>query len=160
MPRKYSRLLRTLCNPSIFRTLAYSKPWHMQNPDIFRTEVYSEPWDTQNSTQIQRWSLVQKILTAIVVFAIYKYFCNISFSSSLLFKNLIKVYFLLQKYLFYVKKHSDPEGRGPWTLAYPLHACNLLFIIKSLIKFILKKCKKTKTKNKKKKEFFIITWCF
>ena len=49
MPRKYSGTLRTLCNPGIFRTLVYSKPWHiqnqkhMQNPGIFRTEVYSEP---------------------------------------------------------------------------------------------------------------------
>ena len=49
MPRKYSGILRTQCNPKIFRTLKYSKPWHiqnqkhMQNPDIFRSEVYSEP---------------------------------------------------------------------------------------------------------------------
>ena len=52
----------------------------MQNPGIFRTEVYSEPWDTQNSTQIQnpiknlRWNVVQKLLTAKVVFINYYYF--------------------------------------------------------------------------------------
>ena len=92
MARKYSGILRTLCKPSIFRTLIYSKPWHIQNPDIFRTEVYSEPWDTQNLTKIQnpikhlQWSVVQKLLTAIVVFSNYNYFCNISFLSSLLFK--------------------------------------------------------------------------
>ena len=92
MNRKYSGILGILCNPSIFRTMVYSKRWHIQNPDIFRTKVYSEPWDTQNLTQIQnlakhlRWSIVQKLLTAIVVFANYNHFCNISFSSSLLFQ--------------------------------------------------------------------------
>ena len=80
MARKYSGILRTLYNPSIFRTLVYSKPWHIQNPDIFRTEVYSEPWDTQNLTKIQnpikhlQWSVVQKLLTAIVAFSNYNYF--------------------------------------------------------------------------------------
>ena len=92
MPRKYSGIVRTQCNPSIFRTLVSSKPWHIQNPDTFRTDVYSEPWDTWNLAQIQnpvkhlRWSIVQKVLTAVVVFANDNYFCNISFSSSLLFK--------------------------------------------------------------------------
>ena len=49
----------------------------MQNPGIFRTEVYSELWDTQNTRQIQnsvkhlRWSVEQKLLTAILVFANY-----------------------------------------------------------------------------------------
>ena len=97
MPRKYTGILRTLCNPTIFRILVYSRPWHIQNqrhtqnPGIFRTEVYSEPWDTQNQRQIQnpvkhlRWSIVEKLLTAIVVFANYNYFCNISFSHSLHF---------------------------------------------------------------------------
>ena len=57
--QKYSDILRTLCNPSIFRTLVYSKPWliqnqrHMQSPGILRTEVYSDPWDTRNLRQIQ-----------------------------------------------------------------------------------------------------------
>ena len=49
MPRKYSGILRTLCNPSIIRTLIYSKPWqiqnqrHMQNPGkgIFGALGYS-----------------------------------------------------------------------------------------------------------------------
>ena len=78
MSRKYSGILRTLCNPSIFRILvysesdvyaepwyiqnrrifrirgifrtrAYSEQWYIQNPNIFRTEAYSEPWHIQNS---------------------------------------------------------------------------------------------------------------
>ena len=53
MSRTYSGILRTLRSPSIFRTLEYSKPWHIQDPDIFKSERYAEPWDTQNSTQIQ-----------------------------------------------------------------------------------------------------------
>ena len=75
MARKYSGILRTRCNCSIFKTLVYSKPWHIQNAEIFRTEVYSEPWDTQNLTKIQKpskhlqWSVAQKLLTVIVVFS-------------------------------------------------------------------------------------------
>ena len=47
--RKYSDILRTLCNPSIFKTLVYLKPWHIQNQrhmqkaGTFRTKIYSEP---------------------------------------------------------------------------------------------------------------------
>ena len=36
LPRIYSGILRTLCSPSMFRTLIYSKPWDIQNPNIFR----------------------------------------------------------------------------------------------------------------------------
>ena len=97
MPRKYVGIFRTLCNPNIFGTLVYSKPWHIQNQrytensDIFRTEVYSEPWDNQNPRQTQNpvkdlWrSIAQKLLTAIVVFTNYNSFCNMSLSRSLLF---------------------------------------------------------------------------
>ena len=42
MPRKYSGILRTLCSPSIFRTLVHSKPWHIQK------KTYAEPWNIQN----------------------------------------------------------------------------------------------------------------
>ena len=84
-------------------TPAYSESWYIQNPGIFRTrgicrtpyilrtEVYLEPWDTQNLRQIQkpvkhlRWSIVQKLFTAIVAIANYNYFCNSSCSCSLLF---------------------------------------------------------------------------
>ena len=47
--RKYSDILRTLCNPSIFKTLVYLKAWHIQNQrhmqkaGTFRTKIYSEP---------------------------------------------------------------------------------------------------------------------
>ena len=124
MPRKYSGLLRTLCNPSIFRTLVYSKPWqiqnqrHMQNSGIFRTEVYSEPWGTQNPRQIQnsvkhlRWSIVQKLLTATAVFANYNYFWNISFLHSLLFFKFNKGLFLAPKVFILCKKAQWPRGPG------------------------------------------------
>ena len=83
----------------------------MQNPGIFVTKVYSKLWDIQNSRQIQnpvkhlQWSIVQQLLTAIVVSANYNYFCNIAFH--VYFFNLVKVCFLLQQCLFYVKKHSQ-----------------------------------------------------
>ena len=38
----YSGTFRGLCNPSIFRTLAYSKLWYIHNPGIFRALVYTE----------------------------------------------------------------------------------------------------------------------
>ena len=92
IPRKYSDILRTLCNPSIFRTLIYSKPWqyaepdayaeepwHIQNRGIFRTLGYSEPCQTSMMEHCA------KIVKQIVAFANYNYFCNISYSRSLLF---------------------------------------------------------------------------
>ena len=46
----YSGILRTLCNPGIFKTAVYPKlihvhnnnhiQWHIQNPSMFRTLVY------------------------------------------------------------------------------------------------------------------------
>ena len=70
----YRNILRTLCNPGIFRTLvysereAYSEPIHTENPGMF----------SQNPVKYPRWS----------VFAItvngYNYFKNISFSRSTL----------------------------------------------------------------------------
>ena len=48
--KKTISIFRTLCNPGLFRTLAYteqkpySEPWYIENRDIFRTLVYSEPW--------------------------------------------------------------------------------------------------------------------
>ena len=47
-------IFRTLCNPGIFRTLAYteqkaySESWYIENRGIFWTLVYSEPWHIQN----------------------------------------------------------------------------------------------------------------
>ena len=44
----------TLCNPGIFRTLAYteqkaySQSWYIENRGIFRALVYSEAWHIQN----------------------------------------------------------------------------------------------------------------
>ena len=64
--RNYSDIFWNLCNPGIFRTLAYSKPetyweaWHIQNqrhiekPGVSKTlahsepETYSEFWAIQN----------------------------------------------------------------------------------------------------------------
>ena len=54
--RAYSDIFKTLGNISIFKTLVYSEPWHIQNqghiqnPAIFRTlaylksKTYTEPW--------------------------------------------------------------------------------------------------------------------
>ena len=133
MPRKYWGMLRTLCNPSTFRTPVYSKPWHiqnqrhMQNPGVFGTEVYSEPWDTQNSTQTQnpvkhstmeRWA---KVVNNYSCFSQISYFCNISFSLSLLFKIFYRSISCCDSVYSMSKKHSSPEGRGPLILIYPHH---------------------------------------
>ena len=64
----YSGIFRTLCNLGIFRTLVYSKPWHIQNPGIFRTRGYFE------SCQTSTMECFAKILNS------YNYFENISFS--------------------------------------------------------------------------------
>ena len=32
----YSGMFKTLCNHSIFRTVAYSQPWYIQNAGIFK----------------------------------------------------------------------------------------------------------------------------
>ena len=91
MLRKYSAILRTLCNPSIF------EPWHTQNPGIFRTRsicrtlAYSEQRYIQNPRQIQnpvkqlRWSIVQELLIAVVVFANYNLIVVAWFTFSLCF---------------------------------------------------------------------------
>ena len=50
---KYSGIFKTLCNPSVFTTVVYPEPWHIQNPGIFRTGVYSERWHIQNLRHIQ-----------------------------------------------------------------------------------------------------------
>ena len=135
MPRKYSGILRTLCNPSIFRTLAYSEPWHIQNRGIFRTLGYLELGANLEPRQTSTMEHCAKVVNSYSCFRKLQLFLQYQLFKFSFLKNLIKVCFLLQKCLFYVKKHSDPEGRGPWILIYP-HCCNFLFIINSLIKFI------------------------
>ena len=88
---------------SIFRHIqkppAYSEPWYIQN---------RKPRHIQNPVKYLRWSVLRKLLTAVVVFG--NYFRNVSFSHYLLI--LTKFYFLLQKYLFYIKKYSGPGMGG------------------------------------------------
>ena len=59
---------------SIFRTVVHSEPWHIQNPGVFRTLAYSEPCQTST---MQHFT---KIVNG------YNYFCDISFSRSLLYE--------------------------------------------------------------------------
>ena len=51
-------IFRTLCNPGIFRTLAYTeqKPelWYIQKPDIFRTLAYSKPCQTSTIERFRK----------------------------------------------------------------------------------------------------------
>ena len=69
MSRKYSDILRTLCNPQ-----------HIQNPGIFKTlayselKAYSEPWHIQNLVKHLRWSILQKLFKVMIVFTNYNYF--------------------------------------------------------------------------------------
>ena len=101
----YPGLFWILCNPNselwhiqnlcifktrgIFRTLLYSKLWHIQNqghiqnPRLFRTLGYSEPKAYSEPCQISTRERFGKQLTAIIIFASYNYFHNISFSCSL-----------------------------------------------------------------------------
>ena len=70
----------------IFKALVFPKLWHIQtqkhiqNPGLFRTlrystlEAYSEP------CQISTMERLEEQLTAIIIFASYNCFCNISFS--------------------------------------------------------------------------------
>ena len=63
--RNYWGIFSTLCNPSIFRILAYSKaeaysePWYTRNSSTFRTRdicrilSYSEHWVIQNCKDAQ-----------------------------------------------------------------------------------------------------------
>ena len=59
-----SGIFKTLCNSGIFRTVDF------QNPDIFR--------HIQNPAKHLRWNVLQKDLTAIIIFANYNNFCSIS----------------------------------------------------------------------------------
>ena len=126
MPRKYSGILRTLHNPSIFRALvfktlpysepeAYAEPWHIQNSGIFRTMGYSTRDKFRTLSNI--YDGVLKLLTAIDVFANYNHFCNINFSRFYFLK--FKSQLLAPKvFLLCKKNHSGPEGLGPWIFIY------------------------------------------
>ena len=73
----------------IFRTLVYPKLWHIgnqrliQNPGLFKTLGYSEPVAYSEPCQISAMECFEKQLTAIIIFASYNYFRNISFSCPL-----------------------------------------------------------------------------
>ena len=96
----YSEMFRTLCNST------YSEPWYMQNQKLRHI---------QNPVKHLWWSILQTLLTAVVVFA--NYFRNISISNSLLFFN--RSIFLPQKYLFYISKSIvAPGDLEPWILIY------------------------------------------
>ena len=53
-------IFRTLCNPGIFRTLAYteqktySESWYIDNRGIFRTLVYSKPCQTSTMERFRK----------------------------------------------------------------------------------------------------------
>ena len=107
----YSGVFRTLCNPGIFKNLAYSEPhayserWHIQTCHIRRPVKYLLP------------SILLKYLTTITFFTNYNYFGNISFSRSLFYKiNTLSFFnigliFTPWMYLFYIEKYRGPKGR-------------------------------------------------
>ena len=59
----HSAIFRTLCNPDIFGTVIYPKPWHIQNqkhiqnPGIFTTLIYSEPRYIQKASIFKIWGI-------------------------------------------------------------------------------------------------------
>ena len=97
------------------------------HPDLPQANFFLQP-HKQFSTFRDSFKLVQG---AFCGRSITTFFGN--YLGTKLNKGLIKVYFLLQKRLFQVKKHSDP---GAMNLDISTLCCNFLFIINSLIKFI------------------------
>ena len=90
----------------ICRTLLYSKPWHIQNPRHF-----------QYPLKHLQWSILPKQLMAIIIFESYNYFCNISFSRSLLYEiniiNFIKIGLIFTPKVFILcKKVWGLRGLG------------------------------------------------
>ena len=94
-----SSIFRTLCNPSIFITVVYPEPRHIenqkhiQNPGIFATLVYSEPRYIQSAgiftirgifCTLSSIYVLRKQLTPIVSFVNYNYCLSISLLRSLL----------------------------------------------------------------------------
>ena len=55
---RHSGIFRTLCNPDIFGTLTNSEPdayvelWYIQKPGLFKTLACSKPWHIQNQRHI------------------------------------------------------------------------------------------------------------
>ena len=93
----HSGILKMLRNPNIFRTLS----------NIYDGVFY------KNCEQLQLFSQI-KIIFAISAFHILYFF-------------KIKVYFLLQKYLFYIKNYSGPGGQSLQILIYPY--CVVVFFL-------------------------------
>ena len=104
--KTYPHIIRHIQNSGIFRILAhskpeaYSEPWYIQNfgisrtRDIFRileyseSEAYSEPYQTSTMERFE------KQLSAIIIFASYNCFPNITFSCPLVLE--ISMIFLIQ----------------------------------------------------------------
>ena len=107
-----SEIIQTYSEPCVTQT--YSESRYIQN---------QKPRHNQNPVEHLWWSMLWKLLTAVVVFA--NYFRNISFSHCLLI--LIKIYFLLQKYLFHIKMYSAPGVAVNFDIS--TLCCNFLFII-------------------------------
>ena len=96
-----SLCLRVSCiqNLGIFRTLTYSEPWHIQNPRYIGNPV----------KHLQR-NVLQKQSTAIIIFANYNYFRNISFSRSV---NIICFFkYFTPKVFILCKKVLRQSGAG------------------------------------------------
>ena len=106
----YSGIIRTLCNPDIFktgeypepyisrnrsilRTLAQSQPWYIQNPGIFRTLVYSKSEAYSEPCQTFTMKCFAKIVNGYNYFIKYNYFRSISLPRSLLHKINTKNFF-------------------------------------------------------------------
>ena len=108
----YSAFIQAYSEPCV--TLAYSELWYIQNPDIFKTRgifrtlLYPKLRHIQNERHIQKsghfrtlgysesstMERLEKQLTAIIIFASYNHFWNISFSCSLVHE--INMIFFMQ----------------------------------------------------------------
>ena len=109
MPRKHSSTFTTLCNPSIFRTLAYSEPeayaelWQIQNRSIVRSLGYSKSKANSETCQASMMERCAKFVNSYSCFCKLQLFLEYQLFTFSTFKNSIKVNFRLQKCSFYGK---------------------------------------------------------
>ena len=134
-------------NPSIFTTLVYSEPSHIQNAGVF--EAY--PRHIQNPVKHQWWSVLRKQLTAIIIFANYNYFCSVSLITafSISWNKYDEVVTL--KVAILCKKTIVREGtRDREFLIYPLIYSNklaylqLISVLERVNELIFRTCNLTK----------------
>ena len=93
LSRWYSIMHKKLCKGGRFWLLGeQNNPWYIQNPSIFRILIFTEPWHLENQKHIQNPKHIQNTVQASIMECFAKivngcnYFCDISFSPSLVYE--------------------------------------------------------------------------